>query len=239
MSNMLSSLRVWLSELIDVITPPVCPVCGHALLPGEEIMCTQCRFDLPRVAISDFNDNLIHTRLAMVARPIARASSIFHYLAASAHSRLVTATKYARRPEIGCSLMAEHARSLMSQGFFDGIDLIVPVPVHWSKRLKRGYNQSAELARAVSSVTSIPMAEIISARRHGTQTHRSSSERLANARGTFYLSSSAPDITGRHILLIDDVITTGATIIACRDTIFAASPSSPVSVLTLAITRLR
>lgn len=235
-----SSLRAWFSELVDVVMPPVCPVCGNAMLPGERTLCLQCRFELPRISISDFTDNEIHSRLAMTARPIARASSVFHYLPASPHSRIVLATKYARRPDVGCSLLADHARSLMSQGFFDGIDMIVPVPVHWLKRLRRGYNQSEELARAVSAVTSIPVVPLISARRHGTQTHRSASLRLDNARSAFRLSPAAPDLApGSHILLVDDVITTGATLIACRDIIHSISPASAVSVLTLAITHLR
>ena len=116
--------------------------------------------------------------------------------------------------------------------------MIVSVPLHLLKKLRRGYNQTDYIAGAVSRSTGIPMKHaLICRRRHSSQTRRTSFERWRNARDTYTVSPDA-DLSGKHILIVDDVITTGATLLSCAEAIHAAFPSARISVLSLAVTEL-
>ena len=124
---------------------------------------------------------------------------------------------------------------LMCSHFFDGIDLIVPVPLHQRKKRLRGYNQSECLARGVSVVTGIPMNTkvVIRSRYTDTQTHKGQYARWENVRNLF--ACIFPDsLEGKHLLLVDDVLTTGATVVSCADA-FRGIPGLRISVLTLAL----
>lgn len=124
---------------------------------------------------------------------------------------------------------------LMCSHFFDGIDLIVPVPLHQRKKRLRGYNQSECLARGVSVVTGIPMDTkvVIRSRYTDTQTHKGQYARWENVRNLF--ACIFPDsLEGKHLLLVDDVLTTGATVVSCADA-FRGIPGLRISVLTLAL----
>ncbi|MDE5826659.1 MAG: ComF family protein, partial [Duncaniella sp.] len=125
---------------------------------------------------------------------------------------------------------------LLQSGFFDGIDAIVPVPLHYFKRLSRGYNQAEEIALGLSSITDIPVIDALSASFHTTQTRKTAHERLINARNVYKVKDSSID--NLHILLVDDVITTGATILSCIESIKKVCPSTRVSIYSLAITQL-
>lgn len=221
----------WINGLIDLILPRTCPICGRVMVAGEQVMCLHCRLDLPLVT-TDISDRLITLRA-----PIERTAAYFYYQRDEPHARLIQQAKYEGRPHLGEQLMAEYARTLLPTGFFAGIDAIAAVPLHWRKLIARGYNQSFRMARGVSSVTGIPIIDPLRAARHGSQTRLTASERLDNARGTYTASPAA--LTGiTHLLLIDDIITTGATLTACAEAIHAASPSTRISALSLAATLL-
>ena len=116
------------------------------------------------------------------------------------------------------------ACELLSVGFFDGVDMVVPVPLHSSKLARRGYNQSAYIASGVAAATGIRMVEALAAvKRHSTQTHRSVADRHANVAGVFV---AKPEVGEKHVLLVDDVITTGSTVIACCDALQVAGAAS-------------
>jgi predicted amidophosphoribosyltransferase len=122
--------------------------------------------------------------------------------------------------------------------FFDGIDMVTAVPLHRSKLAHRGYNQSEYLARGIADALSIPYLETLKAiRPHSTQTHKGALERWQNIQGNYALNKNADLLAGKHILLVDDVITTGSTLIACA-TQLKAIPDVKVSLFTLAAARL-
>ncbi|MDE5692714.1 MAG: ComF family protein, partial [Duncaniella sp.] len=128
---------------------------------------------------------------------------------------------------------------LVTAGFFDDIDVLIPVPLHFTKLWMRGYNQSHEIARGLSDVTGLPIGDnLIASRPHSTQTRKNASQRRANSIGTFRVTSPE-ELDSLHILVVDDVITTGSTILSALETIHSSIPSARLSVYSLALSKLR
>lgn len=217
--------------LVDILFPRVCHICGAPLPPGEEFLCLPCRAALPRTNYHRLSPNKIEGRLASVAS-LARATSWLHYTRDSAPALLIHDMKYRRFPRLGTLLGQLMATELFSTGFFSDIDIISPVPLHLLKKMKRGYNQTEMIARGVADITGLPVKEIFKARRHRSQTSMSHAQRLLNTKGIFSLRDPSA-LAGRHILIIDDVCTTGATL-SSLGSLLDPVPGARVSFLTLA-----
>lgn len=236
-SGTVAALRSGAESLLALIYPKLCEVCGDALVDGEDTLCLKCLCEMPLCRITDFRSNFIHDRLAGHA-PIEKAVSLYYYLRSNRFTLLIQGAKYNGRPRIASWLARKLTDSIQAAGFFADIDMIVSVPLHLLKKLRRGYNQTDYIAGAVSRSTGIPMKHaLICRRRHSSQTRRTSFERWRNARDTYTVSPDA-DLSGKHILIVDDVITTGATLLSCAEAIHAAFPSARISVLSLAVTEL-
>lgn len=221
---------------LNLLYPDVCECCGRSLVEGETVMCLHCRAAMPRVDNDLFGFGPVHERLASTIA-IERAASMMLYFRGSVYTDLIHRAKYQGRPEIVRRLARSFARELQSKGFFDGIDMIVPVPLHTLRLLTRGYNQSEEIARGLADVAGLPVVNALKAGRiHATQTRRNAYTRWLNASGAYTLRQSA-GITDQHILIVDDVITTGATMLACCSAVTDAAPAARLSVISLALTR--
>ncbi len=228
----------WCRNLVDVIFPRCCEVCGETLIEGEQVICLKCLMELPRTYIHTNDFNSIHERLASRV-PINQAGAFFYYYRRNPYTRLIHKTKYNSLPFIGRYLAKIYTAEIKDDGFFDGIDLILPVPLHWFKQLRRGYNQSREIAQGITEITGIPIGDnLVASRSHSTQTRKNSYARWINAQ-SIYTIKHADELSGKHILLVDDVITTGATTLACCQAIHSAAPSASISILSLGLTRLK
>lgn len=233
----LRGLKEWGRDLLRIIYPEVCEVCGRSLVRGEQVLCMHCDMSLPRTLVHNEEFNVIHQRLAG-STPIEKAAGMFYYYRESDYAKLIHVAKYNNRPVVARKLAERYAMELSKDGFFDDIDLILPVPLHSLKYLKRGYNQSYEIARGVSQVTRIPIGDNLVARRgHATQTKKNSYSRWVNAQG-IYDVEDGDELENQHILIVDDVITTGATLLACCEAVHRRVPSAGLSVLSLAVTHL-
>lgn len=224
-------------RVLNLISPQACVICGCRLGISEEVLCTACNLALPRTAFAQHPYDNEMARRFYARLPIERASALFFYEAGSEASRIIHALKYFHHPEIGQVMGRMAAEEMMPYRFFDGIDLIVPVPLARKRQRQRGYNQSEEIAKGVSAVTGIGIDTGIVRRRHfeDSQTHKTQAQRLDNVENAF----EAVDTTraaGRHLLLIDDIVTTGATIWACSRPICEAA-SCRISVLSLGVVR--
>lgn len=230
-------MRQWVADLWSLIYPRVCEVCGASLAHGEELMCLQCRADMP---LCDFHRdpfNHMHQRLAGHA-PIERAAGYFYYYRDSGYARLIHAAKYDARPRIIRSLAADFSRQIADDGFFDGVDVVVPVPLHESKERARGYNQSRVLAESIGDVVGLPVGDnLIAVKEHSTQTRRGAYSRWLNTKNVYQVSHGE-ELAGKHVLVVDDVITTGATLLACCEALHRDVPDVKISVLTLAVARM-
>lgn len=232
--NLISFLREALQSFVSLFFPRCCPVCGLPLGRGEECLCTLCNINLPRTDLHLQPDNRME-RLFWGKFPLERASAYFYYRKSSAYRFLIHRLKYGGQKESGLILGRQYAAELLPSGFFTGIDILIPLPLHPKKQRSRGYNQSEWLARGISEKTDIPIdTEIVSRIKHtDTQTRKSVSERWENMEGVFALRKPEACVN-KHVLIIDDVLTTGATVTACASAL-ATVEGVRVSVLTIAL----
>lgn len=232
----MESIKSWGACLVDAIVPRRCTVCGGVLVEGETVMCLHCLTTLPRIGVDDFTDNKLTERLVSLRAPLERATALFYYSRGSDYVKLIHDTKYNGRPTVGRRLAREHAARLAGEGFFDGIDLLMPLPLHPLKEWRRGYNQSYEIALGLSEVSGIEIADNLRTKGwHGTQTRRSAMERRENVADRYKVIHPGT-LAGLHVLVVDDVITTGSTMLSAIETIHAASPTTRISVYSLALT---
>lgn len=202
-------------RLLDLISPRLCVICGHRLTVTEEVICTKCNFHLPR---TDFHHNAYENEMAKLfwyLIPIERATAYFYYEPHSSTANIIYQMKYKDHPEIGEVMGRMMGKELMPSGFFDGIDGIIPIPLTKKRQRQRGYNQSKEIARGISEVTGLPLFDKVVKRVSfkGSQTNLGRWERNENVEKVFDLID--PAIHDKHLLVVDDVVTTGATVIAC------------------------
>ncbi len=235
-------LKAWASAVLDAVYPRLCEVCGRALVPGEVGMCLECAYNLPRINMHYMPMSPLQERLLDIHIPLDRVGSWFWYNTESPYAELIRSGKYRHKPSLIRYLTETYVNEIRPDGFFYGIDVVVPVPMHWAKRHRRGFNQSVVIAQTVSKMTGIPMVEHLRARRHSSQTRMSQKERRENVRGV-YRAVNASSLAGKHVLIVDDILTTGATIHACMAAIAAEVPLLPsgrpditISAMTLAAT---
>lgn len=230
-------ISLW-SRLLDLVAPRLCCVCGRRLAMTEESLCTVCNLHLPRLGHTDtsFRDNIV-ARIFWGQVPVEKAYALFYYYPHSDTSKILYELKYHNCPEIGVDMGRLMADELLHQGFFNDIDLVIPLPLSKKRQKGRGYNQSEMIAKGISEVTKIPY-NVKAVRRtefKESQTRLNKWERLENVQGAFLLVNEEP-LRGKYILLIDDVITTGATMIACAQAIQHVE-GIKISFLSLALTK--
>lgn len=222
-----------------MISPRVCSVCGGRLMLDEHSVCKDCLEDIP---YTDYHrtptDNYL-SRLFWKKFAIEKATALFFYHPHAEYANLIYNMKYHPHPEI-CRDMGKYAAKRLidnsKPSFFEGIDYIIPVPLAKSRQKQRGYNQSELLVQGLEEITGIPMLSHIVERTvfKKSQTRLPVWERNENVENTFRISDDtwAEKLSGKHILLVDDIITTGATITSCAKA-FSAIPNLRISVFCL------
>lgn len=223
-------------SIVDVLFPPKCPICGNHLLPGEQTLCHRCNDNLPRTNFYGLASNATELTFASLGPRFKKASSFLLHSPGSLSSNLIYKIKYAYRPDLAISLGRFLAADLLLKNpdFFNGIDLLIPVPITKRRKRERGYNQSEKLAEGISQLTHIPIDKTTLRRIHfhASQTKLNAFQREQNIQGAFSLFHPEK-VAGKHILLIDDVVTFGFTLKACAEELLKASETS-LSILTLA-----
>lgn len=222
-----------LARIHDTLFPRSCAMCGYRLGINEHTLCTVCNIRLPRTDYAEAIDDNQMARMFWGLIPIKHCAALFFYKAGSEASQMVYNLKYNDSPETADFLGAMLAEEYLSSGIFENIDVIVPVPLSRRRLRERGYNQSLYIARGISRITGIKVdgKAITRTRFQESQTHKQRWDRNANVDRAFKLK--APErMHGRHILLVDDVVTTGATLCACAKEIEKAGDTL-FSILTL------
>lgn len=221
----------------QLLYPKRCIICGRRMTEGDGMMCLSCNLDLPRTNLyKDAYDNAM-ARLFWGKMPVERAAALLYYSPDTQTSHAVMDFKYFGRRDVAEYLGRMAAEEFADSGFFDGIDIIVPMPLAPNRLKERGYNQCSYIAKGISSVTGLPIDEDIVRRISfsESQTKKHAWERMTNVSGAFSLTDEEK-VKGKHVLLVDDVVTTGATISSCGAEI-AKAGDVKISVLTLGFTK--
>jgi len=214
-SNALNSAIDVCRDFVSLFYPHYCLGCSQALFKGEEILCTRCIRDLPKTGYHEDENNPVKSRL-MGRLPIKHAMAFLRFRKTGIVQHLLHQLKYNNHPEVGVKLGQVYGKELVDFGMINEFDLIVPVPLHETRKRRRGYNQSARFAEGLSKSLQIPWDESISTRKvsTSTQTRKSKVERWENVKDVFDIYQPEK-IREVRILLVDDVMTTGATLEAC------------------------
>ncbi len=222
------------TNLLDLLYPNLCIVCGKNLLREEEVICLTCLHETPKTNYHLEIDNAVEKRF-WGKTPIHRATSYFHFHKGSPFQHLLHELKYRNNKKVGFIMGKYAAIDLLETEDFKSIDTIVPVPLHPKRLQKRGYNQSEWIAMGLSEVLKKPINSInlIRTKENTTQTNKSVFERYKNTQGIFQQINTNL-FKNQHILLVDDVLTTGATLEACILTLMEAD-NIKISIFTLAI----
>lgn len=222
-----------LYDLVHLFYPYGCIICGNRLLRNENYLCTACLFELPRTSFQDYTDNIMH-RLFWGRVPVCYATALFYFSSSDQYQPLLYQLKYYGHKEIGQIMGKMLGEELLGSSFTE-VDAIVPVPLHPRKYRKRGYNQSESIARGIGAILNKPVYTHVLYRAvdTDTQTRKSKYERWRNIQGVFEMH---PDmrLTQQHILIVDDVITTGFTLEACALPLLN-DPTNKVSLAALAM----
>jgi len=226
--------KEWKQSILHLFFPSLCALCKQALLVQEKILCMACEHKLPYTFYHALPNN--ETTLRLAGRfPFQHASSLFYFTQESDVQQLMHALKYKHHPEIGTYFGSLLGQQLSKEKSFKAIDGIVAIPLHYKKEQQRGYNQSNLIAAACAEAMGLPFYNkaIVRKRFTQTQTLKTRSERVDNMEAAFFINNTEL-LIGKQLLIIDDVLTTGATVEACALQILKI-PGTQVSIATIGI----
>ena len=215
------SLNSIVRDFIHLFYPDCCSACANALVKGERVICTECLMELPQTNYHLDPGNLLRRRLEGRI-PLKHVLAFLKFTKNGRIQHLLHNLKYRHQPEIGVALGKLYGHRLNEAGLKLGVDMLVPVPLHATRLRKRGYNQSTKFAEGLAEILKIPVYEraLIRKSRTDTQTRKNKLRRWENVSEVFDVVD-AQAISGKHILIADDVITTGATVEACGQVLLA------------------
>lgn len=222
----------FLENFVDLFYPRICPACGMLLMYGERVICTECLIHLPKSNYHKFEDNPV-AKVFWGRAQISNATAFYVFEKGSKYQKLIHKMKYKGQKEIGTELGKMFGEDLKNTDFHS-IDNIIPVPLHPRKLKKRGFNQAELIANGLGDSMNIPidtesLNRIVA---NPTQTRKNRIERWQNVSGIFEVENSLI-LENKHVLIVDDVLTTGSTLEACV-TAFSEIPGIKVSIAVLA-----
>jgi ComF family protein len=229
-----SMLLRLLKNFYGLIFPKLCHCCGISLAGSEEIICTKCLYSLPKTYFHNDADNPME-KIFRGRIPINAIAAYLYFQKGGSVQKLIHQFKYSGKHQIGFYFGKLYGNELLNSELFSNIDVIIPVPMHPAKQRKRGYNQSEIFANGISEALKKPIDKmnLVKTEKTQTQTRKSRFVRWENVETVFTIKD-AKMLEGKHILIVDDVITTGATIEACCQKLLKIN-GVRISIVTLAI----
>lgn len=226
----------YLSEIFRLFYPERCAACGCALPEGAVFLCPRCRWDMPLTGYAREHDNPV-ARKFWGLLPVREACAMMFFVRSSPYRSMIHDFKYRGQWRTCSYLGGMLGAELRDGGLYADVDTVVPVPLHGRRRFVRGYNQAEYLAEGIAGAlhAEVDGRSVVRSTYNRSQTAaQARDERWENVRGIF--SVRRPErLAGRHVLLVDDVLTTGATLVACGETILRAVPDCRISIAALAV----
>jgi len=230
---MLKTFKTYFNDFFNLFFPDLCVVCNEHLVNQEKLICTKCLYKLPKTNFHLHKDNPV-SQVFWGRVPIENATGYFFFHKGSTYQHMMHKYKYHGYKEIGY-VLGKSFGSQLRESHFNTIDVIVPVPLHKTKLKKRGYNQSEWFGMGLAEALEKPIdtKNFMRSIATETQTRKSRFERWKNVEDIFTVVN--PELLmGKHILLVDDVVTTGATLEACAHKLLEI-PETKISIATLAV----
>jgi len=211
-ANLITGL---ISDLISLLFPNLCCACGTSLHQGEINLCTRCINDLPYTDHHTDPNNKAAKKLWGRIHFNA-AMSLLHFRKGGRVQNIIHQLKYRNNRGVGVTLGKILGEKLQQSASFEGIELVIPIPLHKKRERTRGYNQSQSIAEGIAAVLQVPVISTAIIRKVATrsQTNKDRFSRFENMKDVFQIVHDK-ELRGRHVLLVDDVLTTGATIESC------------------------
>lgn len=225
------------TKFLDLLSPRLCAGCSRRLSSTQSVLCSKCMFHINRTKYEHTAFDNRMARLLWGLIDIEKCAAWAFYQPDTEFANIIHSMKYKNRPDIAYSLGDIISRDFSEYGFFDDIDGIIPVPITSKRKRERGYNQSEEFAIGLSDRIGLKVYKDIIIRKSfkESQTHLNIMERRDNVKNVFSLNKNHIDISNKHILLVDDVMTTGSTIVACATELLKI-PKLKISILTIGFT---
>ncbi len=222
-----------LNDFVALIFPKICVSCGKSLFKNEQTICTFCAYHLPKTNFHLAADNPIE-KIFWGRVQIHSAAAFYEFNKGGKVQHLIHQLKYKGQKEIGNTLGKLYGFDLKLNDRFNTVNIIIPVPLHEKKKKKRGYNQSDYFAEglAQSMEVDVDLKILYRIANSETQTKKSRFNRWQNVESIFKLNNTST-LEGKHILLVDDVVTTGATLEACAQVLLQI-PHTKLSIVTIA-----
>ena len=214
-------MKSFVTDLVDLVFPNCCPGCGAPFITGEEFLCSNCEIDMPLFPPTDQILDRFAGRVIL-----NEARSYLKFYNAGIAQKLLHEIKYKGDTGLGEYLGKMFIRHITTEKAFANIDVVIPIPLHKSKLLSRGYNQSYFLAKGMAEELKIKVDDetVVRYKKSETQTRKSRAERWQNVSGIFQITNDS--LRDKNVLLVDDVITTGATLEACGEAILNSGAES-------------
>ncbi len=212
---MIAQLKNIFNSTLHLFYPHVCTGCGSDLLEADNLLCLKCIHNLPHTGFATLANNPVE-KYFWGRIPLTAAYSQFYFSKEFLIQHLIHQFKYKGDTEIGFYLGEMMGKTLQKSNRFSSIDALIPLPLYADKEHKRGYNQAAVICNGMSAVMNVPVLNGAIIRQHATetQTRKHRTERWENVKQSFMVAK-ADELAGKHLLLVDDVVTTGATLEAC------------------------
>ena len=207
--------QTYLADFAGLLFPELCPACGESLMAGEDTICTDCRFTLPFTNFHLQPDNIV-ARQFWGKVELQGAYALYYFAKGGKVQNLMHHFKYKGMQQIGVLLGNMAGEQLVKSTVFSSVDMIIPVPLHKKRLKERGYNQSTCFANGLAQKLNALVDDdnLVRVKSTETQTHKSRFSRFENMLEVFKVINPER-LIGKHVLLVDDVITTGSTLEAC------------------------